>query len=459
MRRKWTVIAVIAALILVAGWGFWERANRLAYVNALEANSQLEFYNVLSRVEDAEVALAKALVAASPRQQVFYLVQVWNQAADAQDSLSQLPTPNLNLSATRKFLAQLGDYSLSLARRVAGGGEITASDRNNLSRLQAQLGEFGRRLHALETRLAQRNFRWFSMATPAGRSLPAPPPRGSTASAATSQDDLAELGNLDRQMQEMPSLTYDGPFSDHLLRVEPKGLVGPRISRADAQAKALAFARAAGPDNLRVTSARRTSGPMPAYSFTLNTPTGAGRIFLDVSEKGGHIIQMLFDRPLGAARLDAAAATAKARDFLARQGFSNMVPTYSLREANAQTITFAARERGAIVYPDQVKVKVALDNGEIVGWDATSYLTNHHDRSLPSPRLGEAAARARVNPDLEVRRGRLCVIPTDGGREVLAWEFASQVNGDRFLVYINALNGAEEQILKVLEQAGGQLTM
>lgn len=459
MRRRWKLIAVVAALVLLAGWGFWERQNRIAYVNALEANAQLEFYNVLTRVEEAEVALAKALVAASPRQQVFYLTEVWNEATDAQDSLSQLPIPNLNLSATRKFLAQLGDYCLSLARKTAGGGSLTVTDRNNLSRLQAQLGEFGRRLHALETRLTQRNFRWASMATPAGRALPAPPPRGSTASAAVGPEDLSDLGNLERQIQEMPSLTYDGPFSDHLLRVTPKGLTGARIDRATAEAKALTFARKADLTDLRVTAYRRTGGPMPAHSFVLSAPAGGSRLFIDVSEKGGHIVQMLFDRPLGAARLDASEATARAQAFLRRQGFTAMTPTYSLREANAQTITFAAREGEALVYPDLIKVKVALDKGQIVGWDATTYLTNHHARSLPRPRLGQATARARVNPDLVVGRGRLCVIPTAGGREVLAWEFSGARNGDRFLVYINALTGAEEQILKVVEQPGGQLVM
>ncbi|MGB9887717.1 MAG: germination protein YpeB [Moorellales bacterium] len=445
----------MAGLLVLAGWGLWERSNRLTYANALEAGSQLEFYNLLSRVEQAEVAASKALVAASPRQQILYLAQAWNEAVDAQDSLSQLPVGHLNLSATRKFLAQAGDYSLALARKLAGGEDLTPSERDQLSRLTAQLGEFGRRLHLLESRLSRRGFRWSTLAVSA---RPAPI-KGGTARAAADLEELAELGNFEQRLQEMPALTYDGPFSDHRFQLAPKGLTGPRLDRDAAQAKALAFARAAGLDTARVVGSRRTSGPIPAYSFTLTTTNARVRISLDVSEKGGHVIQMLNDRPLGPSRLDASQALQRAREFLTKQGLADLSPTYSLAEANAQTVTFVATQEGVKLYPDQIKVKVALDNGEVIGWDASNYLINHRPRRLPEPRLTEATARSRVSRELQVGPGRLCLIPTVGGEEVLTWEFSTQADGDRFLVYINALNGAEEQILKVVEQPGGQLTM
>jgi len=58
-----------------------------------------------------------------------------------------------------------------------------------------------------------------------------------------------------------------------------------------------------------------------------------------------------------------------------------------------------------------------------------------------------------------VERVRLALIPLDGGKEVLAYEVKAMLGSDAFLVYINALNGEEEQILKVVELPGGQLVM
>lgn len=450
--NRWTTVVVIALFAALLGWATRERIARTAYANALEADYQLEFYNLVSRVEEAETALAKAMVSASPRQQVFYFAQVWNQASDAQDSLSQLPLENLNLSATRKFLAQLGDYSLSLARKIAGGGSLTPDDRHNLARLQESLADFSQRLHALTLE----DLRWTRLAgSPGGtrrvttgrtRVSPAAPPR------------IAELAHFERAIQQMPVLTYDGPFSDHLLRVAPKGLTGPAVSQSDAQAKAVSFAQRAGARNPTPTEARKISAPFPGYSFTLSSPEG-NRLYVDVTKKGGHVVQMLFDRPVGTARLGAEEAVAKAAEFLRQQGFRDMVPTYSLREGNTCTVSAVAQENGVLIYPDQIKVKIALDNGEVLGWDATAYYTNHRKRTIPRPLLAEASARTRVNENLTVGRGRLCLIPSSGGRERLAWEFDGRIRGDRFLVYINALTGAEEQILKVVEQKGGQLVM
>jgi germination protein YpeB len=449
--NRWTTVVVIGLFAALLAWATWERIARTAYVNALEADYQLVFYNLVSRVEEAETALAKAMVSASPRQQVFYFAQVWNQASDAQDSLSQLPLENLNLSATRKFLAQLGDYSLSLARKIAGGGSLTPDDRHNLARLQESLADFSQRLHALTLE----DLRWTRLAgSPGGtprvttgrtRVSPAAPPR------------IAELAHFERAIQQMPVLTYDGPFSDHLLRVAPKGLTGPTVSQAKAQAKAVSFAQRAGVRKPAPSAVRRIRAPFPGYSFTLASPQG--RIYVDVTEKGGHVVQMLYDRPVGAARLGVEEAVAKATEFLERQGFRAMVPTYSLREGNTCTVSAVAQENGVLIYPDQIKVKIALDNGEVLGWDATAYYTNHRKRTIPRPLLAEASARTRVNENLTVGRGRLCLIPSSGGRERLAWEFDGRIRGDRFLVYINALTGAEEQILKVVEQKGGQLVM
>ena len=34
------------------------------------------------------------------------------------------------------------------------------------------------------------------------------------------------------------------------------------------------------------------------------------------------------------------------------------------------------------IYPDRITVKVALDNGDIIGFNATDYYRNHQDREI-----------------------------------------------------------------------------
>jgi len=106
-----------------------------------------------------------------------------------------------------------------------------------------------------------------------------------------------------------------------------------------------------------------------------------------------------------------------------------------------------------------MKVKVALDNGEIVGFEGTSFVMNHHDRKLEKPELSEKEALAKVNPQLKIESKRLAVIPLETLQEVLAYEFRGDLNGDTFIVYINAITGEEERILKVIDTKSGPVTL
>ena len=47
----------------------------------------------------------------------------------------------------------------------------------------------------------------------------------------------------------------------------------------------------------------------------------------------------------------------------------------------------------------------------------------------------------------------------DENTEVLCYEFKGTVENKNFLVYINAENGEEEEILVILETEGGTLTI
>ena len=132
MKRQ---LMAVLAVVLVAGlisWGFWERSNKERLVNALEANYQREFYNTLSHVEQARVLLGKSLVTGSPKQKIIYFTEIWNRTNDAQYSLSQLPLKEVNLSASRKFLTQLGDYTYTLAKREAEGKNLTEKEYDQL---------------------------------------------------------------------------------------------------------------------------------------------------------------------------------------------------------------------------------------------------------------------------------------------------------------------------------------
>ncbi len=113
---------------------------------------------------------------------------------------------------------------------------------------------------------------------------------------------------------------------------------------------------------------------------------------------------------------------------------------------------------GVLIYPDLIRVSVALDDGDIVGFEANGYLSNHRARDLAVATVSENSARQKVSRDLTVLSGQLALIPTAGEYEVLCMEFKCQTeDGRHIIIYVNAITDEEEKILLLLEDETGTL--
>ena len=136
-----------------------------------------------------------------------------------------------------------------------------------------------------------------------------------------------------------------------------------------------------------------------------------------------------------------------------------MKETYYLKQQGILTINYAYEQNGVTMYPDLIKVKVALDNGEILGVETTGYLNSHEERTLPKVKITKEEAAKTINKNLEINATSLAIIPTEFKTELLCWEFKGKVDDTEFLVYINAETGREEDILVIQNTPEGTLTM
>ena len=135
-----------------------------------------------------------------------------------------------------------------------------------------------------------------------------------------------------------------------------------------------------------------------------------------------------------------------------------MKESYYIISDGICTINFAYYKNDIIFYPDLIKVSVALDDGEIVRFNATGYIMNHYERNVTA-KISADAAQLSVSPKLKVKKRELALIPTPGLSEVLCYEFLCDgSSNDRVLVYINATTGYEEQILILQSTDNGVLT-
>ena len=106
-----------------------------------------------------------------------------------------------------------------------------------------------------------------------------------------------------------------------------------------------------------------------------------------------------------------------------------------------------------------IKVKVALDNGEVLGIETSGYLNNHEERNLPEIKISKEEAKKTLNKDLQIESEGLAIIPTEWQSEIYCYEFKGKVDDSEFLVYINCENGREEDILVIKDTPNGTLTI
>ena len=137
----------------------------------------------------------------------------------------------------------------------------------------------------------------------------------------------------------------------------------------------------------------------------------------------------------------------------------DMENSYYEKTDNSATINFAYSDNGIICYSDLIKVKVALDSGEVIGLETNGYLMNHTDRDISAITLSSDDALSKVSKRLSANVDGLAIIPKDSLNEVLCYEIHGTFANKNFLIYINAQNGREEEILLLLESANGILTV
>ena len=255
----------------------------------------------------------------------------------------------------------------------------------------------------------------------------------------------------------MPSLIYDGPFSEHLTGLKPRALEG--LETVDAESARDAAARCLGVPRARVYPTGDCEGELPCYGFATDA-AGGGTTYVSVTKQGAQLLSMLSSRPVARAAVSDEDAVAAAAEFPRANGFDGMAETYHMKQGGILTVNFAYRQGDVLCYSDLVKVSVALDTGKVCGFEGKGYLSAHCFRVLPDPAVSAEAARAAVPETLEVLSTQLALVPSDGKYETLCHEFkCAAPDGRHYIIYVDALTGAQHKILILLEDETGSLTL
>ena len=452
-RHMLTLVITLVAIITILGLYTYKRERD--YRQMAENDYNMAFFELVDYVQNVETYLAKSLISSTPEHGAETLTHVWREANLAQSYLARLPIGSQELSNTSKFLNQVSDYSFTLSRKNIYNEPLTQDDLNNLKDLHNYSVELENTLNQLSADMNDGRIKWGEL-TKKGASVFA------TEVSNISQDSFS---SLEENFHEYAGLIYDGAFSEHLTSTEKKGLTGENIDEERAKQIAIEFV---GQDKIKeITSGGLTNNTdMPSFDFYINLnneKNDDNQMLISITEKGGHVVLMNYNREVEAETITNDRANEIGINFLNEKGFPNMKETYYLKQSGILTINYAyhqSTQNGDVtMYPDLIKLKIALDNGEILGIETTGFLNSHYERDLPKIKVSKEQAKQNLNKNLTINSESLAVIPTQFQTEIFCWEFKGSIDDTEFLVYINAQTGKEEDILVIKNTPNGTLTM
>jgi germination protein YpeB len=167
-----------------------------------------------------------------------------------------------------------------------------------------------------------------------------------------------------------------------------------------------------------------------------------------VTKTGGHLLMMMSEGIVGEQQLSKEEMRDIAVQFLEDHGFTDMQWTFEQVNGEQMVFNFVATQNDVLLYPDLIKVQVSSLNGKVVAFECDAYLRNHSRRILHTPNLSEDEAKLKIGL-LDILDTKLCIIPLDM-KEIYCYQFLCTQGDNTYLIYVNALNGDEENILLVV---------
>ncbi|MER1956294.1 MAG: PepSY1/2 domain-containing protein [Solibacillus sp.] len=126
-------------------------------------------------------------------------------------------------------------------------------------------------------------------------------------------------------------------------------------------------------DAIVTVSKSKDDAPYPFYH--IQYVRGARIGYADITENGGHLLSFLMERPVTKNPRSHEEITTAAQNFMKQVGYEDVTLSESRENHEAWHFVFTRTlDDGALVYPDSIQVKVAKDNGEIMGVNAMEYI-------------------------------------------------------------------------------------
>ncbi len=431
-RQIINIIALAALSVAVIGLSIYSLVTHrnLEDMRTDEAAAREEvFAGLVSSAEKLNAGFTKLSVSGDAAKMQELLADVWKDSAEAAALIDNAALDEEDKRELEAFVNTVGDYAHELGNDLAEKKTLSAEDRQQLTRIADVL-------EAVTEQLQYARINGYA--------------------ADIDIDDFFEERELEFISEEYPRLIYDGPFSESTQNRPPRGLAGYDVTEQKALKVAEEFAQHT------LTPTAHTDGDvLPFYNFE----NADGSVRVSVTKQGGAILHYKKDTETDG--LSVLPTEKRLREieeiagkYLEEKGYGKTAPSRkSYYNGTAVIEMIPETADGIRLYPDLIKVWVNMQSGEVTALDTRNYLMNHRLRDLPRGILTREQAEERLSEELTVLESSLAVIPNNDGSESYCHGFLCMKDGKKIIVFLDAESGAERDILVLMENGDGQLTV
>lgn len=434
---------LLVALIGTGVWGYLEHQEKNTVLMKAENQYQRAFHDLSFHMDKLHTELGNTLTVNSTSQDAYKkgLINVWRITSQAQNEISQLPLTMLPFSKTEDFLSKISSFAYRAAVRDLSKQPLDEQEIKTLNVLYQHSTEIAKDLRDVQSKVLQNNLRWMDVEL-------------ALASQKEPQDNaiIDGFSTMDKKVSEYPEINWSPAVMSMYQTRNINMLSGPEVSVDEVKQKAAQFLGIQDASGLQVVENGKGT-EYHTYSVSLPKDGTQDGALMDFSAKGGQLLWYSASRDVAEKKLDLRQARDIAAQFLDEHDYKDMTAVSYDEYNNTANLTFAAADSNDVInYLEKVAVRVALDNGEVTGLEASDYVINKKDRQIPSPKLTADEARKTLNPNFQVTSVDKALIHNDIDEEVLCYQFIGRVNGGTYRIYVNADSGAEEKIDQLGEQ-------
>jgi len=348
----WVIVSTVAVVFLVYHFSVQSQNNRLENALAVQYSNQLtsasEKLTKLTESVDQTMLFTDKEALEQP------LDDVWRISSDIRTSISALPINNETSAIWMNYLNRLGNGAAQVKDGkvpIEEWQKNMAGARENLQELSNQWAftnkDGGSKDYIVkafvQNKLDQNGEKsWKSL--------------GNSVKAYTESDFPMTASEADQQKKKDLQHIKDAD-----------------ITSAEAKEKFFKLFPEFKDAKIHITESSQDA-PYPFYHIQFHEGIRIG--YADLTKKGGHLLSFLMERPFEKTTITVQQMKDKSAEYIKTLGFTDTEMVEYRENSIAWHLSFArkAEDNDALIYADGIQLKIAKDNGELLGLNAMEYI-------------------------------------------------------------------------------------